>query len=156
MICSPFLLMACLGWRELYRRDHAWFFTSYLVLLLHWIVISGYTDLPAGNMFGPRLLLCALPWLAVPVALGFVRAPRRSAALALVACLTNIAALWGGIEQTPGVPLWEALQEKLARRSSLHHLGECLDFSMSSSLALWTTLLVVGISWLWRQKTSSM
>jgi hypothetical protein len=147
LVCSPFLLGLGLGWRELYRRHAGWFYPSYLAALLQWILIGGYADLPAGNTYGPRLLLCMLPWLALPVSLAFLRSPHLMGMLASVACLLNAAVVWSGIERTPGKPIWKSI----APSPSVHHLGEMAGLSATMSATVWLLILIAGIAWLWHR-----
>jgi hypothetical protein len=147
---SPFLLCLWVGFRQLHERSPAWFYSAYVIVLLQWILMSGYGDLAAGNTLGPRLLLCALPWLALPTALAFSQYPRASTALVGVAVLVNAAALWSGIELLPTASLWETVLERFSSGNTPHHLGELFGLTALASALCWASALLAGIAWLWR------
>jgi len=86
LLTSPVLLLGMLGLagalREGRRRAEALLALSCFLAL--WLANASFREWHAGFSIGPRYLIPALPLLALPAARLFARAPRRSAALALV------------------------------------------------------------------------
>jgi hypothetical protein len=83
---APVLLMSVVGLVDLFRRKdlraEAWLVTS--VLLFFLLFISHFNGWYGGWASGPRYLVPALPFLCVPMVLGFVRLPKLSLVLTAI------------------------------------------------------------------------
>ncbi|MGD0537917.1 MAG: hypothetical protein ABSC03_09765 [Verrucomicrobiota bacterium] len=151
---SPFLLLAGFGYAALFRRSVGAFWLMYAVPLLQVTVISGRVwDWQAGFCFGPRYLAPMLPLLALPCALGVQRWPKLgitlgiySIAVVTLATLTDACADYSVYN-----PLTEQNIPKFLKGEFSHTLGTAvLGLPPFVSVALFYSILIGGIAWLWR------
>jgi hypothetical protein len=151
---TPFLVMAGFGYWSLFERAPRMFWLTYLVPLLHLIVISGRTwDWPAGPTLGPRLLAPMLPLLALPCALGVQRFPKIGLVLAVFSiAMTTLATL---TDACPSSSIYNPLTELhiplFLKGQFSPNLGMVLGLPPYTSVALYYVILVGGFWWLWRK-----
>jgi hypothetical protein len=73
----PFIL----GQKSLFAATPRLYWTTYLVVVLHTVCISGYYMPSGGGALGPRHLASMLPFLTIPTACGIARYSRTGIAL---------------------------------------------------------------------------
>ena len=141
---SPFLLLALPGylglWRDAGRRTEFWVL---LLAPLSLLLIYGSSAMWQGGFaVGPRYLVPALPFLALPAAVGLARLSRRRLfqPVLLMACGWSIFAVWaesiGGQsfpDYTPN-PLFGLSLPRLAEGDVARNLGMLLGLSGWASL----------------------
>lgn len=143
----PFLGLALLGFRPLAARSPRWFWLTYAVPLLQWLVISGRVwDWQAGPTLGPRYLAPMIPLLALPCAFGLKAFPRLGFALAAwsiaiqgIATLTDACPSYSMLN-----PLIELHFPLLLAGELSPNLGMALGLSPRAAVALFFALLVGG------------
>lgn len=152
---SPFLLMAALGYRELFKRSRCLFYMTLVTPLMQIVVISGRTwDWQAGPTIGPRYLAPILPLLALPCALAVQRFPKMGVALAIYSIeIMTLATLTDACHNASVFnPLMETVLPDFAEPHLSFNLGESvLGLPPFVSVALFYLVLVMGISWLWHR-----
>jgi hypothetical protein len=152
---TPFLLMAGLGYRQLICERRPLFWLTYLVPLLHLIVISGRSwDWQAGPTLGPRLLSPVIPLLALPCALGLQRFSRLGLIAAAYSILiTTLATLTNAcppFDRYPN-PLFDLHIPLLLKGDFSPNLGLALGVPPHASVILFYAVLILGTWWLWWQ-----
>jgi len=152
---TPFFVMAGIGYWQLIQKSRGLFWLTYLVPLLHIVVISGRTwDWPAGPAWGPRLLSPMIPLLALPCALGIQRFPKLGIPLAVYSILvTTLATLTDACPSYPTHPnpLFDLNIPLLLKGEFSPNLGMVLGLPPYASVALFYAILIGGFWWLWRQ-----
>ena len=150
---TPFLVMAGIGYSKLMVHNKPLFWLTYGAPLLQVIVISGRTwDWQAGPSIGARYLAPTLPLLALPCALGVKRFPRIGMILAFYSVgITTLATL---VDASPGSDVYNPLLDfhiPLFWRGELSpNLGLLLGLSPFESVALFYTMVLGGVLYLWR------
>ncbi len=151
---TPFFVMAGVGYWQLIQKSRGLFWLTYLVPLLHIIVISGRTwDWPAGPAWGPRLLSPMIPLLALPCAYGLKRFPWMGLPLAVYSILvTTLATLTDACPSYPTHPnpLLDLNIPLFLKGEFSPNLGMALGLPPYVSVALFYAILIGGIWWLWR------
>lgn len=152
---TPFFVMAGFGYWQLIQKSRGLFWLTYLVPLLHIIVISGRTwDWPAGPAWGPRLLSPMIPLLALPCAYGLKRFPWMGLPLAVYSILvTTLATLTDAcppFNSHPN-PLFDLNIPLFLKGEFSPNLGTALGLPPYVSVALYYVILMGGAWWLWRQ-----
>lgn len=152
---TPFLVMAGLGWWWMAKERPRWLWLTYAVPVVHALVISGRTwDWQAGPTLSARYLAPILPLLALPCAIGVQRWPRLGLGLAAVSIgLMSLATV---TDASPAYHLYNPLTQwvlpKFWRGEFSPNLGTVLlGLSPGLGVALYYTMLVAGIAWLWRR-----
>ncbi|MCW5554784.1 MAG: hypothetical protein KIS67_21805 [Verrucomicrobiae bacterium] len=152
---TPFFVMAGVGYWQLIQKSRGLFWLTYLVPLLHIIVISGRTwDWPAGPAWGPRLLSPMIPLLALPCAYGLKRFPWMGLPLAVYSILlTTLATLTDACPSYPTHPnpLLDLNIPLFLKGELSPNLGMALGLPPYASVALFYAILIGGIWWLWRR-----
>ncbi|MBE0540238.1 MAG: hypothetical protein IH623_02530 [Verrucomicrobia bacterium] len=152
---TPFFVMAGIGYWQLIQKSRGLFWLTYLVPLLHIIVISGRTwDWPAGPAWGPRLLSPMIPLLALPCAYGLQRFPWMGLPLAVYSILvTTLATLTDACPSYPTHPnpLFDLNIPLFLKGEFSPNLGTTLGLPPFVSVALFYAVLIGGFWWLWRQ-----
>ncbi len=152
---TPFLALALVGWYQMAIQRPKWLWLSYLLPVLHILVISGRTwDWQAGYTISARYMATILPFLALPCALGLQRFPRIGSVLAGISI--SMMTLATVTDACPDYSIYNPLTElhirKLLQGEFSYSLGTLLfGLSPRASLALYCALLIGGIWWLWRQ-----
>lgn len=132
---SPFILMALLGYRELWQRSRHWFWICLLLPAAQLAIISGNTwDWRAGWTLGPRYLAPVLPLLALPVAFGIRHSPRLG--LILVTVSVALTGLGTFVDATPryevAFPLLELHLAGIRNGPKAYNLGQALGLGGGS------------------------
>ena len=86
---APVLAMSVIGWWKMRARWPAEAWLAAAMFGLFFLVNISFFGWHGGFASGPRYLIPALPFLALPMALGLVKFPRFGAALALISIATN-------------------------------------------------------------------
>jgi hypothetical protein len=145
---SPYLLLAGPGYLELWRRGLR---AEVVVLAAAPTLYFGYNSSSAmwsgGYGVGPRYLVAALPFLALPAAAGLTWAWRKAAlrALVVVAVIWSAGAVWAetiGGQSFPDYtanPLFELSLARLAAGDIARNAG------MIVGLAGWSSLAPLGV-----------
>jgi len=94
-VFSPFFLLSIPGYyfwyrAGIYRRE--WFFFL-LFPIFYLVILSGFTDINAGWSLGPRHLIAAWPFLAVPAVFTFTRFRTLSVIVVSISLLIGLAAV---------------------------------------------------------------
>jgi hypothetical protein len=150
---TPFLLMAGIGYKQLFRKSPRLFWLTYAVPLLQTVVISGRTwDWQAGPTLGPRLLAPMLPLLALPCAFGVQKCPKLGIGLAAYSiAITTLATL---TDACPSGSIYNPLLQLhiplFLKGEFSPNLGMALGLPPYASVALFYVILIGGIWWLWR------
>jgi hypothetical protein len=152
---TPFFVMAGVGYWHLIQKSRSLFWLTYLVPLLHIVVISGRTwDWPAGPAWGPRLLSPMIPLLALPCAYGLKRFPWLGLPLAvystLVTTLATLTDACPSFNKHPN-PLFDLNIPLFLKGEFSPNLGMALGLPPYASVALFYAILIGGSWWLWRQ-----
>jgi hypothetical protein len=151
---TPFLLMAGIGYKQLFRKSPRLFWLTYAVPLLQTVVISGRTwDWQAGPTLGPRLLAPMLPLLALPCAFGVQKCPKLGIGLAAYSiAITTLATL---TDACPSGSIYNPLLQLhiplFLKGEFSPNLGMALGLPPYASVASFYAILIGGIWWLWRQ-----
>jgi hypothetical protein len=151
---TPFLIMAVPGYTALAKKSIYLYFLTYIVPLLHILIISGRSwDWQAGNVLGPRLLAPILPFLALPCALGFQRYPRLGFVLGIYSiAVTSIATL---TDATPDFSHYNPLLEwhipHFLKGQLSPNLGIALGLSAYASLVFFYGIFIAWIVWVWKK-----
>lgn len=152
---TPFIVVAGFGYWHLIQRSRGLFWLTYLVPLLHIVVISGRTwDWPAGPAWGPRLLSPIIPLLALPCAFGIQRFPKLGVPLAVYSILvTTLATLTDACPSYPSHPnpLCDLNIPLFLKGEFSPNLSMALGLPPYVSVALFYAILIGGFWWLWRQ-----
>jgi hypothetical protein len=152
---TPFLVLAGFGYRKLLDRSPKLFWLTYLVPVMHIVVISGRTwDWPAGPAWGPRLLSPAIPLLALPCAYGVKWSPRLGVALAAWSILvTTVATLTDACPNFDGHPnpLFDLNASLFVQGKFCPNLGTLFGLPSYVSAGLFYAGLIAGVWWLWRR-----
>lgn len=152
---TPFFVMAGFGYWHLVQRSRGLFWLTYLVPLLHIIVISGRTwDWPAGPAWGARLLSPMIPLLALPCAYGLKQFPWMGLPLAVYSILvTTLATLTDACLpfNSHANPLIDLNIPLFLKGEFSPNLGMVLGLPPYASVALYYVILMGGAWWLWRQ-----
>jgi hypothetical protein len=155
---TPFLLMAGLGYYFIAVKRHGLFLLTYMVPLLHVVVISGRTwDWQAGFAFGPRLLAPMLPLLALPCALGARQWPKLGLTLAAYSILvTTLATLTDANPSTNYYnPLTQMHLPLFLKGEISVNLMTALGMSPFRSVGLYYTVVFLGILCLWERRPNA-
>lgn len=93
-VTSPVLLMGVAGlWLMFTTKQHRLMaVVSALACLLILLMNASFNAWHGGDNFGPRYLMPAMPFFALPLTLSFVRWPRVTLALAAVSCTIMLVA----------------------------------------------------------------
>ncbi len=151
---TPFLFLAPLGYKHLYRRCPAVFWLSYIVCLLQIMVISGRQfDWWAGPSLGPRYLAPMLPLLALPCAMAVQQ--RTSPSLLLAAysiVITTIATLTDACPAHEGCPnpLFALHLPRFLDLKLSPNVGVLCGLSDTASVGLFYLVLALAVIHLWR------
>ena len=150
---TPFLVMAGFGWWWMAKERPRWLWLTYMVPILHALVISGRTwDWQAGPTLSARYMAPILPLLALPCAIGTQRWPKLGGALAIVSiAMMTLATL---TDACPDYSIYNPLTElhipKLLKGQFSYTLGtEVFGLPPWASVAVYYAILIGGIGWLW-------
>jgi len=151
---TPFLLISALGYGWLIRDNRRLFWLVYIVPALQVILISGRVwDWQAGPTLGPRLLAPAIPFFALPCALGVARFPKVGIVLAAYSILITTVATLTDACPTSGIynPLFDLHLPLLQYGRLSPNLGTVLGLPPHVSVAAYYFVLIAGIWWIWRR-----
>lgn len=154
LLWCPFLVTTLVGLCVIAKNGREWLWLFYGIPMLHVIVMSGRSwDWQAGPTLGPRFLVCVLPIIALPCALGTQRLPRVSCTLAFLSlAITTLATL---TDACPGYSIYNPLTELhiplLISGQFSPNLGMVLGLPPYASVTLYYAILMVGMWWLWRR-----
>jgi hypothetical protein len=151
---SPYLLFALLGYVEVWRRGWR---SEWLVLAAIPVVYVLYNSSSAmwqgGFGVGPRYLVAALPFLAVPAGVGLVSGWRRPLLrpLVMMAVVWSIFAVWAETiagqafpDYTPN-PLFEFSLPKLLAGDIARNLGMAVGLASWASLIPLLVVLIIAL-----------
>lgn len=149
----PFLAIAGIGYRELFRKSKSLFWLTFLGPVLQVLVISGRTwDWPAGPAFGPRYFAPMLPLLALPCAFGARRIPKIALVLGVYSVeITTLATLTDAspdFDWHPN-PLFDLNIPRLIEGKLSYNLGMALGLPPNLSVGLFYAILLAALWWLW-------
>lgn len=151
---TPFLVMAGFGWWWVAKERPRWLWLTYVLPLLHALVISGRTwDWQAGHTVSARYMAPILPLLALPCAIGTQRWPRLGITLAIVSIgMMTLATITDACpDYTIYNPLTELHIPKFLRGEFSYNLGtEVFGLPPCVSAALFYAVLIGGMGWLWQ------
>jgi hypothetical protein len=149
---SPYLLMAVVGYRELWRRGwRAEWLVLAMVPLVYLLFNASSAMWQGGFGVGPRYVVASLPFLAVPAGIGLLRVWQRPALRPVVAVVVfwSIFAIWTetiGGQSFPDYtanPLFDFSLPKLLAGDIARNAGMLMGLAGWVSLVPLATLLVL-------------
>lgn len=144
----PVLLLAPTGLWAIRRRREAPFLAGIIVVYV--VALSGFYGWHGGWSFGPRYLVPALPFLAVPIAFSPDR--RWFRPLLLLSFLQVGVAQIGVPDVTEWIrnPLRETIIPLLGYGDAAVGWGQNLGLSFAASVLLFLVITATGVAWLHR------
>jgi prepilin-type N-terminal cleavage/methylation domain-containing protein/prepilin-type processing-associated H-X9-DG protein len=148
---TPFFVMAGFGYWQLIQKFPRLFWLTYVVAVLHVVVISGRTwDWPAGPSLGPRYLAPIIPLMALPCAFGVQQWPKLGVVLAgysiLITTLATLTDACPSFNEHPN-PLFDLHIPLFLNGEFSPNLGIVLGLPPYASVALFYAILIGGIWW---------
>jgi len=146
-IVSPMLWLLPMGYVLLFKRNTRLFWFTYLLPLIHLVVLSGRVwDWSAGPSWGPRYLAPMVPCLAIPLALMV----QKHLKISMVFIIASVGLTTMGVLTNACIPvdffesnLLSHIINNLSSGNVSHNLGAMLRFDRVVAMTLYYGVLII-------------
>lgn len=111
---SPVLVLVAAGFGRLYRKHRSLFWMVAGVITLHLILATSHRSAMGGAAVSARNYMPMIPYLAVPLAFGFLRFPKTGLVLGILSVIAMVLVAVVGV-QVPASVDWPLVTHYLAR-----------------------------------------